>query len=80
MYFYKLVRPTKMEVIMGWNYKIKDLYNKEIKRRESLPYMRRKYEEYERNFIKNDGLESDCKLLTYEEFKAVNEKEDSDDY
>lgn len=45
-----------------------------------LPKMKREYELYRHKFIKNGGLESEHKLLTYEEFKEVNEKEESDDY
>lgn len=42
--------------------------------------MKREYEIYKNNFIKNGGLESDNDLLTYEEFKAVNGKEENDNY
>ncbi|RII32831.1 hypothetical protein D2A34_21780 [Clostridium chromiireducens] len=49
-------------------------------RSNKVPGVRRLYEEYKCRFIKQGGLESDRKLLTYEEFKEANEKEDNDDY
>ncbi|NOW85337.1 hypothetical protein [Clostridium beijerinckii] len=45
-----------------------------------LPKSKKEYELYKHNFIKNGGLGSEHRLLTYEEFKEVNEKEDNDDY
>lgn len=46
----------------------------------NAPRMKRLYEEYKCRFIKQGGLESDCELLTYEEFKEANEKEENDEY
>lgn len=47
---------------------------------DNVPRTKILYEKYKRRFIKQGGLESDCKLLTYEEFKEANEKEEDDEY
>lgn len=51
-------------------------YSLIITKTEKSPRMKRLYEEYKSRFIKDGGLESDYSLLTYEEFKEANEKED----